>query len=107
MQPTATRGATNLMHAPENWEEKETGLTCAPIEVRIDLHGPQMVKEYVCTWKPDAEDLARLNAGAAIELGIMADGQPPCILRVVDPVCGYVGDLKEPITINEDAHGHG
>lgn len=112
MKPTVTRGATNNFQKPANWNDELDG-ACGDLQVRMQVHGERWLREMVSTWKPDASELAHLNRGGVIELMITSTNHPPVGLCVVDPVepelVRYVApqDDKPPITINEEAHGHG
>lgn len=121
MRPTVTRGATHNFQPPENWNP-EHGV-CGDLQVRMDVftgneHG---LIECFSTWKPSEEELALLNAGGVIEVGLCVLNQPVMSVNVVEPVEpalikyvsheGVAEDAPETrpdaITINEDAHGHG
>lgn len=104
MRPTLTRGATHNYQAPENWDTEKDG-ECGDLQVRVQLHGARGIIDNVSTWKPSADELAALNQGGVIELSILSPKQPAVGLSVVDPVEGYVIDLRGPLTINEHAHG--
>lgn len=106
MRPTQTRDKTITFTPPENWDQDRDG-PCGALEVRVQTHGGNEIPELVSTWKPDADELAHLNAGGVIELFIITAGkQPPVGMAVVDPVHGPKAEVPH-ITINEDAHGHG
>jgi hypothetical protein len=114
MTPTYTRDATNKFVAPENWQE-EYGV-CGDLYVRVAPAGG--IVEHTSTWKPSAEELVALNAGYVIEIALSVHSQPVMRAYVVEPCLPVPkprpleeGDNtsrdKAPITINEDAHGHG
>ncbi len=125
MKPTVTRGATHNFQKPENWDEEKMG-KCGDLQVRMDVFGGNEVNNIECfsTWKPSTEELAHLNQGGVIEVGLCVLNQPVMSVGVVDPVepalIKYVShegtddaelDAQEArpisLTINEDAHGHG
>ena len=112
MLPTETHGATNNYQAPENWDEAKYG-PCLDLQVRRDVFGGNEVGLIECfsTWKPDAQELAHLNAGGVIEVGLTVVDQPAMRVNVVDPVDPVMRkylapQAGEPVTtINEEAHG--
>lgn len=118
MRPTETRGATHNFTAPENWDADTEG-PCGDLQVRAECFGEREVVELISTWKPTEHELAHLNAGGVVEIGLCVINQPPMRAYVVDPVnpallpyvppqaTEPVTDERAPITINEDAHGHG
>lgn len=85
MRPTITRGATHLFAPPENWQPETDG-ECGDLQVRAEVFGPREVVELFSTWKPSADELAHLNRGGVMEIGICAATQPVMQARVVDPV---------------------
>jgi hypothetical protein len=105
MRPTSTHGATHCFSKPENWNDEVQG-KCGDLEVRVQLDAANTI-QYVSTWRPGAADLALLNAGGVIEVGLCQDGQPAMWLEAVpsseagDPP----GTERAPVTINEHAHG--
>lgn len=126
MRPTVTQGATHNYQAPENWNEETEG-PCGDLQVRASTFGEREIIELTSTWKPTEFELAKLNAGGVIEVGLCLVNQPPMRVYVVDPVepalIKYVAPQAEstlnddaeidvllngekpPITINEAAHG--
>lgn len=103
MKPTDTRGATNKYEAPENWNDANG--ECGDLLVRVEPYGVDNIIECISTWKPDADDLRRLNAGAVIEIGLSIPNQ--CVMRayVVDPVAPEK-PAERHVVINEEAHGY-
>jgi hypothetical protein len=85
MRPTVTRGATHNFQKPENWDDEAEG-PCGDLQVRAECFGERQIVELISTWKPTEYELAALNAGGVIEIGICATGQPPMRAYVVDPV---------------------
>lgn len=85
MNPTTTRDATHNFHAPENWDPTKDG-ECGVLQVRAETYGKRELVQLVSTWKPTADELARLNAGGVIECMLLTTSQPPMALAVVDPV---------------------
>lgn len=100
MIPTSIQGATHRYSAPANWNEKDFG-PCAVLEVRRQTLGTGLnaVIECYSAWKPSAEELAVLNAGGSVEIGLVMPQQ--CAMRV-----GVVGLVLEPIDpVGYDEHG--
>jgi hypothetical protein len=103
MRPTSIRGKTHCFSKPANWDDATMG-PCGDLEVRVEVEPPPSnIVECVSAWKPDAEELAMLNRGGAVEIYVCAKAQP--VLRV-----GAVEPFEEPkverhITLNEHAHG--
>lgn len=113
MKPTVTRGATNNYQKPENWDDSKHG-KCGDLQVRRDVFDGDEKGLIACvsTWKPTDEDLAHLNRGGVLEIGLYLVNQCVMYAEVVDPVepalLKYVApqdDGRAPITINEEAHG--
>ncbi len=104
MRPTSTRGATHLFAKPKNWDDETDG-TCGDLQVRAETFGERQIVELISTWKPTAHELAHLNRGGVVEIGICSTTQPPMRAYVVDPEVPLVETAT--ITINEEAHGHG
>lgn len=115
MLPTVTRGATHNFQKPENWNDQTDG-SCGDLQVRAETYGERNIVELISTWKPTPSELAHLNAGGVVEIGLSTTNQPPMRAYVVDPVepelLPYVApqavpDERPAITINEAAHGDG
>src|ERR1700757_2469177 len=85
MRPTKTRGETNCFKAPKNWDPEKDG-ECGDLSVRVEYYGERKLIQHVSTWKPSAADLEFLNNGGVIECMLVAAGQPPMALAVVEPV---------------------
>jgi hypothetical protein len=85
MKPTITRGATHNFQAPENWDASTDG-PCGDLQVRAETFGERQIVELISTWKPTEHELARLNAGGVIEIGLCTTTQPPIRAYVVNPV---------------------
>lgn len=84
MRPTKTRSATHNFHAPENWNPETDGV-CGSLEVRAEVFGEREIVQLVSTWKPTEEELAHLNRGGVVEIGLCQATQPPMCASVVDP----------------------
>lgn len=66
---------------PEGWDEAKDG-KCGTLSVRRETGQGGRLYCY-SNWKPDAADLAILNAGGLIEL-LCVGGQPPVALSVLE-----------------------
>lgn len=73
MQPIPHPSATRKLTPPADWNPEHHG-PCATIEVADVLQSGLQFMETL--WRPDAEELAALNAGAAIVLGINGTSHP-------------------------------
>jgi hypothetical protein len=78
MIPRRIAGATHHLGAPQGWDEAAQG-PCGRLHVRV-------LPEGICesAWEPTPDELAALNAGASIILGVVG-GQPPVMLSVETP----------------------
>jgi hypothetical protein len=108
MRPTITRDATHNFQAPENWDAEKDG-ECGDLLVRAELYGESKIIQLVSAWKPSASELALLNAGGVVEVMLCVPNQPVMAVAVVEAAepAAVIVDNREPITINEGAHGHG
>lgn len=118
MKPTFTRGATHNFQAPSNWDAATHG-PCSDLQVRVDVFegNASGLIECFSTWKPSPGELAMLNSGGVVEVGICLPNQPVMSMSVVEPVeaalTKYVShegvvevdERPKAITINEAAHG--
>lgn len=77
MNPVETKSATTTYRKPNGWKDEEGH--CGDLSVRKEERGSRIY--LVSTWKPDADELARLNEGCTIELTCV-DVQPPVALTV-------------------------
>lgn len=120
MRPTVTRGATHNFIAPENWDPANGPV--GDLQVRMDVFtgSANGLIECFSTWKPSEAELAALNAGGVIEVGLCVLNQPVMSVNVVEPVepalVKYVSQEgvapdaapdRTALTINEEAHGDG
>ncbi len=83
MKPTNTRDATHLFAKPANWDDEADG-PCGDLQVRAETFGERSIVELISTWKPTEHELAHLNRGGVVEIGICATTQPPMRAYVVD-----------------------
>lgn len=75
-------GMTRDLGKPRNWDEATQG-TCGSLPIRDERQqsGNVMVSE----WKPTAEELRALIAGASVFLEICGTVHPPLSLYVGEP----------------------
>lgn len=69
-----------VLGAPAGWVQSDVPCGALPI-TRTVVDGVAVVISY---WKPTAEELALLNAGAPVALSIVGTSMPPVALDV-DP----------------------
>ena len=74
------RGKNADFGKPRDWDETRDG-PCGTLPVRVEQEG--IYNSHYSAWKPDAAELARLNAGGVIELCCVGI-QPPVSLAVVN-----------------------
>jgi hypothetical protein len=67
-----------VLGAPAGWDQKELPCGALPI-TRTECEGMQVVVSY---WRPTTEELAALNAGAAVSLMVIGHTMPPVSLSV-------------------------
>lgn len=107
MIPSNTLNANANFAPPVNWDEEKFG-KCGNLEVRVEQR--EGLVECFSTWKPSAAELALLNAGGEVEVGLCA---MQCAMRVgvvpsvhfsaPDPITHEA--RASAVTINEHAHG--
>lgn len=72
-------GVTHFFGKPENWDTERDGVCLTlPVQV-VSAFGDSL--ELVSMWKPTAEELKQLAAGACVRLAVFG-GQPPVMLSV-------------------------
>lgn len=76
MIPTKFPGVTNYLGAPPGWNPDGELGECMPLPVMHDEHG------FTSLWIPDSDELAALNAGAGVQLTIMANAHPVVSVQV-------------------------
>jgi hypothetical protein len=74
-------GFSRLLGKPKDWNDEEG--SCSSLAIRdIDTtSGPGMES----AWEPTPEELAKLNRGAPVILGVLGTVHPPVWLRVGEP----------------------
>ena len=79
MKPASIKDQTTNFNKPRDWNDERDG-PCGVLEVRVVKEG-----RYSChysNWKPDAAELAALEAGGVVELCCVGV-QPPVSVGVV------------------------
>lgn len=78
MRPTQHSSNTRVLGAPVGWDQGE--LPCSALAItEADMNGVPCVVSF---WRPDAADLAALNAGGTIALSICGRTMPPAAVYV-------------------------
>ncbi|MDN8612775.1 hypothetical protein [Variovorax ginsengisoli] len=78
MRPTQHPSNTRVLGAPKGWDQSE--LPCGALAITdVAVEG---VRHVVSFWRPDADDLAKLNAGGTVALWIVGATMPPASLTV-------------------------
>jgi hypothetical protein len=85
MEIVRLEGMNRDLGAPKDWDEEKHG-KCEPLPVFAEVVKGNMV--MTSAWKPDAEELAAINAGGPIALVIYGGVHPPCGLGVFPPPDG-------------------
>lgn len=75
-----------VLGKPESMTDEECG------KLAVFYNGEQ----YVSCWKPTQDDLARLNLGEPVWLGIYSQGHPPVYLTTISPF------EEEPIVTTQE-----
>jgi hypothetical protein len=102
MEMVKLEGMNRELGAPKGWDEEKHG-KCEPLPVFAEV-----VNGHICmtsAWKPSAEELASLNAGAAVALVIYGSVHPPVAVGVFEPpsnVTHYEG--REECPVLAEAH---
>lgn len=81
MKPVSHPSNTRTLQAPVGWDQ--SGLPVEPLGIT-----DQYVEGVHCVWsfwRPDAEELAALNAGGHVVLSIVGRTMPPAALMVTVP----------------------
>lgn len=89
MIPTDFPQSTGVLAAPPGWDEETNGV-CEPLPYM--RQGPMLVS----MWLPDSDELARLNAGLPVVLGIMQPTHPVVCMTVADEMTEeQINELKQ------------
>lgn len=81
MIPGVIDRASKPIGAPENWDESKG--SCATLHVRVEYD--QGLRFLTSAWQPTQAEIAAINAGAMIHLGISA-AQHPVVRMGVGPI---------------------
>lgn len=73
MRPTQHHSNNRVLGAPAGWKQKE--LPVGALAVTDVSHGG--VPAILSFWKPNAEELALLNAGGLVALSVVGRTMPP------------------------------
>lgn len=78
MRPTQHSSNNRVLGAPAGWDQGE--LPCGALAITDAVQAG--VPSVVSFWRPDAEELAALNAGGLIYLSVVGRTMPPMSLGV-------------------------
>jgi hypothetical protein len=82
VKPVPHPGSTRRFGAPSDWSTEQDG-ECSTLEIAdVEGAGGSFMESL---WRPNDEELAALNAGGAIILGIRGDVHPVIYLGVTPP----------------------
>lgn len=68
---------------PKDWDDKNGLCGTLPVRREVETHGGKPYLGLYSNWKPDSDELARLNAGHVVEL--MCCGTQPAVSVSVVP----------------------
>jgi hypothetical protein len=80
MKACMIEGMTRDLNKPRDWDEERDG-PCGSLPIRDEVFGGR-VSIMFSEWKPSTEELALLNAGASVILGVCGTVHPPVSLGV-------------------------
>jgi hypothetical protein len=78
MRPTQHSSNNRVLGAPPGWDQGE--LPCGALAITDAVQGD--VPCVISFWRPDAEELAALNAGGLVYLSVVGRTMPPMGLGV-------------------------
>lgn len=79
MKEVSFVGQSTVLGAPADWHSERYG-NCGGLPVKFEtIEGVPYVSSY---WRPSADDLAALAAGAHVKLMIVGRNQPPVAMMV-------------------------
>ena len=78
MRPTQHPSNNRVLGAPAGWDRSE--LPCGALAITDQIIDG--VPHVVSFWRPDADDLAKLNAGGTVALWIVGRTMPPASVGV-------------------------
>jgi hypothetical protein len=74
MNPIEFEGQNLMLNAPPGWNDTQP-VKCGMLPAkRMTVQGLPAMVSY---WKPEPQDLARLNAGGCVELVVYGNMHPP------------------------------
>lgn len=73
MRPTQHPSNTRVLGAPPGWDQKELPVHALAVTDSVQ-DGVPTILSY---WKPDAAELALLNAGGLVALSVVGRSMPP------------------------------
>lgn len=82
MQPAVIEGWQHAPGAPADWDPDRHG-HCGALPIRLDVHSG--IQFMTSAWEPTPDELAALNRGAKVQLGV-AGGSHPVVRIGVGPV---------------------
>lgn len=82
MIPKRHPDTTRYLGAPAGWEPSRHG-SCGHLSIADVQHVAGNI--MLSRWEPTAAELAVLNAGGSIELGVIGTIHPPVSIGVIDP----------------------
>lgn len=82
MRPTQHPSNNRVLGAPADWDQNE--LPCGALAITDVVY--EGVRHMVSFWRPDANDLAVLNAGGTVSLWVVGATMPPASINV-EPAC--------------------
>lgn len=74
----------DVLAAPGGWRQDALPCNALPI-TRTEVAGMPCVISF---WRPTAEDLVKLNAGALLALFVIGETTPPLGIEICDPEGG-------------------
>lgn len=81
MTPTQHPSNNRVLGAPPGWNQRELPVRALAVTDTV-LEGIPCIASF---WRPDAEELAALNAGGLVMLHVVGRSLPPVALAVTAP----------------------
>lgn len=79
MNPINHPNCTNRLAKPKNWDDSVNG-ECSSLPISIEIFD---AIRFMCSyWKPTPQELAALNAGYSVKLGISGNSHPVVFIGV-------------------------
>lgn len=73
MNPAQHHSNTRVLNAPAGWNQSQLPVGALPVTDTVQAGVPTVLS----FWRPDAEELARLNAGGMVCLSVIGRNMPP------------------------------